>query len=170
MAAPCIIIFPCATHPVNPAQKLKSGKAHGPDQTPIEQFKSSDSATYELFHLLSSIFETETIPADFALADMLMQYKKKNRDDRGNYRALGLLNHAFKVFGMILLIRIFPFIMPKLSDMQAGFRKERGCRDNILILVMVIQHLLKNSDDGEYILKNNDDADDMLRKVSEMPS
>ena len=81
-----------------------------------------------------------------------MQYKKKNRDDRGNYRALGLLNHAFKVFGMILLIRIFPFIMPKLSDMQAGFRKERGCRDNILILVMVIQHLLKNSDDGEYIL------------------
>ena len=60
-------------------QKLKSGKAHGPDQTPIEQFKSSDSATYELFHLLSSIFETETIPTDFALADMLMQYKKEEQ-------------------------------------------------------------------------------------------
>ena len=34
-----------------------------------------------------------------------------------------------------------PFITPKLSDTQAGFRKGRGCRDNVFILVTTIQHL-----------------------------
>jgi len=41
-------------------------------------------------------------------------------------------------------MRITPYIDPKLSDMQAGFRAARGCRDNILILTMAIQHLLKD--------------------------
>ena len=47
-------------------------------------------------------------------------------------------------FSMVLLRRIVPYIEPELSDMQAGFRKGRGCRDNILILTMAINHLLKN--------------------------
>ena len=127
--------------------KLKSGKACGPDSTPIEQFKASDAATEELHHVLSSIFDNESIPDNFVLADMLMHYKKKDKDNRGNYRALGLLNHGYKVFAMILLARISPYIMPKLLDTQAGFRKERGCRDNILILVTAIDHLLKNAAD-----------------------
>ena len=32
--------------------------------------------------------------------------------------------------------------------MQAGFRKERGCRDNILILVSAINHLLSQAQDN----------------------
>ena len=35
------------------------------------------------------------------------------------------------------------YIDPKLSDMQVGFRKARGCRDNILTLNKTIQHLLR---------------------------
>ena len=127
--------------------KLKSGKASGPDATPIEQFKASDAATEELHHVLSTIFDTESIPDNFVIADMLMHYKKKDKDNRGNYRALGLLNHGYKVFAMILLARISPYIMPKLLDTQAGFRKERGCRNNILILVTAINHLLKTAED-----------------------
>ena len=47
---------------------------------------------------------------------------------------------------MILLSRIIPYIDPKLSDMQAGFRKSRGCRDNIVMLVMAINKLLEAAD------------------------
>ena len=78
-----------------------------------------------------------------------MLYKKKANDDRANYRALGLLNHTYKTFSRILLMRIVPYIEPRLSDMQAGFRSERGCRDNILILNMVIHHLLERTEAGE---------------------
>ena len=129
-------------------KKLKSGKACGPDKVPVEQYKASDEATTELFSLLTNIWDTETMPEDFVLAEMLMFYKKKCKNDRKNYRALGLLNHAYKIFSMLLLMHILPFITPKLSEMQAGFRKGRGCRDNILILVMTVHHLLKSAEQG----------------------
>ena len=129
-------------------KQLKSGKACGPDTIPIEQFKSSDNATKELHILLSEIWQQETLPEDFVLGDMLMFYKKKCKNDRRNYRALGLLNHAYKVFAMILLSRMLPFITERLSDMQAGFRKGRGCRDNITILLLTVRHLLDSAEDS----------------------
>ena len=96
-----------------------------------------------------SIFETEDVPEDLVTGDMLMMYKKKERNKRTNYRALGLLNHSYKTFSMVLLIRMIPFIDPLLSDMQAGFRTGRGCRDNILILAMTIHHLLQNVEEDQ---------------------
>ena len=130
-------------------KKLNSGKACGPDALQIEQFKASELATTELHQLLLGIWTEEVMPKDFVLADMLMHYKKKCKNNRSNYRALGLLNHCYKALATVLLMRILPFISPKISDMQAGFRKSRGCRDNILILVMTIQHLLENALPGE---------------------
>ena len=128
-------------------KQLKKGKAVGPDTIPVEQFKASKTATTELWHVIQSIWREEVMPEDFVLAEMLMHYKKKSKEDRSNYRALGLLNHSYKIFAMVLLIRMLPYIEPKLSDMQAGFRKSRGCRDNILILVMTINHILDTAED-----------------------
>ena len=126
--------------------QLKPGKASGQDSVPVEQYKASPEATQELFELLKNIHDSETIPNDFVLGDMLLFYKKKSKNDRKTYRALGLLNHAYKIFAMIILLRIMPYITTNLSDMQAGFRKGRGCRDNITILVTVINHLLKSAE------------------------
>ena len=120
----------------------KSGKAPGPDEIPAELLRNK-TAINELHYLLQLVFETEDIPPDFVLGEMLNFYKKKDKNNRSNYRALGLLNHAYKIFSRILLMRMTPYIDPKLSDMQAGFRAARGCRDNILILTLAIQHLLK---------------------------
>ena len=128
-------------------KNIKSNKSPGPDTIPAEQLKASDTAVNELHHLLHTIWTQEVAPDDFVLADMLMHYKKKSKDDRANYRALGLLNHCYKIFAMVILLRILPFIIPKLSDMQAGFRKGRGCRDNILMLVHMIQKLLEDAED-----------------------
>ena len=123
-------------------------EAPGPDNIPVEQYKACEAAVEELHSLLSEIFDSETIPEDFVLADMLMMYKKKCRDTRGNYRALGLLNHAYKIFAAILLLRMLPYIAPNISDMQAGFRKDRGCRDNILILLSAINYLLSQAEES----------------------
>ena len=125
--------------------QLTKGKATGPDEVPIEQYQASQRACEELKNVIVSIWESEEIPESLVLGDMMMIYKKKSKEDRSNYRALGLLNHSYKTFSMVLLKRILPYIDPKLSDMQAGFRKNRGCRDNILILTMAIHHLLENA-------------------------
>ena len=125
---------------------MKSNKATGPDMIPAEQFKASEPAVTELHQVLQTIWREEDIPQDFVLADMMLLYKKKCRNNRANYRCLGLLNHSNKIFAMVLLMRIMPFITPKLSDTQAGFRKRRGCRDNVFILVTTIQHLLQSAE------------------------
>ena len=56
---------------------LKSGKATGPDMVPVEQYKASNDATVELFHLLQHTWNSEIMPEDFVLADMMLFYKKK---------------------------------------------------------------------------------------------
>ena len=79
---------------------------------------------------------------------MMMIYKKKSKECRTNYRALGLLNHhSYKTFSTVLLRHMVPYIEIRLSDMQAGFREGRGCRDNILILTMAINYLMTNLED-----------------------
>ena len=83
----------------------------------------------------------------FLLGDMLMFYKKKCKNDRRRYRALGLLNHACKVFAMIVLSRMLSFT-ERLSDMQAGFRKDRGCRDKITVLPLTVRHLPDSAQDS----------------------
>ena len=75
-------------------KNMKPNKSPGPDSIPAEQLKASETATKELHHLLSTIWIQEEAPDDFVLADMLMNCKKKNKDDCGNYRALGLLNYS----------------------------------------------------------------------------
>ena len=128
-------------------KRIKSNKSPGPDTIPAEQLKASEVAMSELHHLLSAIWTQEVIPDDFALGDMLMHYKKKSKDDRGNYRALGLLNHSYKILAMVILGRILPYITSRLSDTQAGFRKGRGCRDNIVMLMLLIDKLLEEAED-----------------------
>ena len=93
------------------------------------------------------IWTEEYVPEDFVQPEMLMFYRKKNKNDRGNYRALGLLNHSYMVFAMLLLSRIVPYINPKLSHMQAGFQKARGCRYNTVVLITAIHKLLERAED-----------------------
>ena len=134
----------------SPARRnLAKGRQLWFRRNPIEQYHSSDGAGKELHNLLVLIFDMEEAPEDFFTGDMLMMYKKNERNKRTNYRALGLLNHSYKTFSMVLLVRILPFIDPLLSDMQAGFRTGRGCRDNILILTMAIHHVLSRVEEDE---------------------
>ena len=123
----------------------KKEKATGPDDIPIEQYQHSKKACEELHQVILTIWDSEDVPEEMVLGDMMMIYKKKSKDIRANYRALGLLNHSYKTFSMVLLTRIVPLIDPKLSDMQAGFQQGRGCLDNILILTMAIHRLLRDT-------------------------
>ena len=72
-----------------------------------------------------------------------MLYKKGSRDDFANYRAIGLLCHSYKVLSVLILKRMQPALEERLPDSQDGFRKARGCRDNVLILKIIIDEVIK---------------------------
>ena len=57
--------------------------------------------------------------------------KKGNAKECSNYCTIALISHASKVMLKILQARLQQYMNRKLPDVQAGFRKGRGTRDQI---------------------------------------
>ena len=57
--------------------------------------------------------------------------KKGNAKEYSNYRTIALISHASKVMLEILQARLQQYVNRELPDVQAGFRKGRGTRDQI---------------------------------------
>ena len=57
--------------------------------------------------------------------------KKGNAKECSNYCTIALISHASKVMLKILQSRLQQYVNHELPDVQAGFRKSRGTRDQI---------------------------------------
>ena len=57
--------------------------------------------------------------------------KKGNAKECSNYRTIALISHDSKVMLKILQARLQQYVNHELPDVQAGFRKGRGTRDQI---------------------------------------
>ena len=124
--------------------KMNTGKAVGPDMIPTKLFKYSSRCQTLLCQLIQKIWLEEDVPEAFARATFVMLYKNKgSSNDPKKYRCIGLLSHAYKVLNQCLLQRLESETDSFLSDWQAGFRKNRGCRDNVLVLRSLYDEILE---------------------------
>ena len=57
--------------------------------------------------------------------------KKGNAEECSNYCTFALISHTSKVMLKILQARLQQYVNRELPDVQAGFRKGRGTRDQI---------------------------------------
>ena len=57
--------------------------------------------------------------------------KKGNAKERSNYRTIALISHTSQVMLKILQARLQQYVNCEILDVQAGFRKGRGSRDQI---------------------------------------
>ena len=57
--------------------------------------------------------------------------KKDNAKECSNYRRVALISHASKIMLKILQARLQQYVNCEIPDVQAGFRKDRGTRDQI---------------------------------------
>ena len=62
-----------------------------------------------------------------------------NPKERSNYHTIALISHASKVMLKILQARLQQFVNRELPDVQAGFRKGRGTRDQIANIRWILQ-------------------------------
>ena len=69
--------------------------------------------------------------------------KKRNSKERSNYRTIALISHASKVMLKILQARLQQYVNRKLPDVQAGFRKGRGTRDQIANIHWIMEKASK---------------------------
>ena len=65
--------------------------------------------------------------------------KKGNAKECSNYRTIALISHASKVMLKILQARLQHYVNCELPDVQAGFRKSRGTRDQIVNIHWIIE-------------------------------
>ena len=65
--------------------------------------------------------------------------KKCNAKECSNYRTIALISHASKVMLKILQPRLQQYVNCELPDIQAGFRKGRGTRDQIASMYWIIE-------------------------------
>ena len=65
--------------------------------------------------------------------------KKGKAKEGSNYHTIALISHASKVMLKILLARLQQYLNRELPDVQVGFRKGRGTRDQIANICWIIE-------------------------------
>ena len=65
--------------------------------------------------------------------------KKGNVKECSNYNTIALISHASKVTLKILQARLQQYMNYELAEVQAGFRKGRGTRDQIASIHWIIK-------------------------------
>ena len=75
--------------------------------------------------------ETQQLPQGWKRSVFIPVPKKGNAKEYSNYHTIALISHASKVMLKILQARLQKYMSHELPDVQVGFIKGRGTRDQI---------------------------------------
>ena len=107
-------------------------KARGGDGIPVELFQIlKDDAVKVLKSICQQIWKTQLWAQDGKRSVFIPVLKKGNAKECSNYRTIALISHASKVMLNILPARLQQYMSCEPPDVQAGFRKCRGTRDQM---------------------------------------
>ena len=107
-----------------------SDKASGGDGIPVELFQIlKDDAVKVLHSICQHIWKTQQWPRDWKRSIFVPIPKKGSAKECSNYSTIALISHATKVMLKIPNARIQQYGNRELPDVEAGFRKGRGTRD-----------------------------------------
>ena len=113
-------------------------KASGGDGIPVELFQIlKDDALKVLHSTRQQIWKTQQWPRDGKWTPF--QSQESNAKECSNYCTIALISHTSKVMLKILQARLQQYMNCELSDVQAGFRKDRGTRDQIANIRWIIK-------------------------------
>ena len=114
---------------------ITMNKASGNDGIPVELFQIlKDDAVKELHSVCQQIWKTQQWPQDWKRSVFIPVPKKGNTKECSNYCTIAFISHASKLMLKILQAWLQQYVNHKLPDVQAGFRKGRGTRDQIDLL------------------------------------
>ena len=112
----------------------------GGDGIPFELFQIlKDDAVKVLHSICQQIWKTQQWPQDWKRSVFILIPKKGNAKESSNYYTIALISHASKVMLKILQARLKQYMNRELPDVQAGFRKGRGTRDQIANICWTIE-------------------------------
>ena len=112
---------------------LERNKASGGDGIPIELFQILEDDAVKMLHsIYQQIWKTQQGPQDWKRSVFIPIPNKGNAKEHSSYHTTALISHTTKVMLKILQARLHPYMNCELPYVQAGFRKGRGTRDQML--------------------------------------
>ena len=110
-------------------------KASGGDGIPVELFQIlKDDAVKVLHSVCQQMCKTQQWPQDWKRSVFIPIPKKGNATSCSNYCIIAFILHVGKVMLKILQARLQQYMNHELPDVQAGFRRGRGTRNQIAII------------------------------------
>ena len=115
-------------------------KASGGDGISVELCQILKDDVVKVLHsICQQIWKTQQWPQDWKRSVFILILKKGNAKECSNYRTIALISHASKVMLKSLQGRLPQYMNRELPDVQAGFRKGRGTRDQIVNIGWIIK-------------------------------
>ena len=119
---------------------ITTNKASGGDGIPAKLFQIlKDNVVKVLHSICQQIWKSQQWPQDWKRTVFTPIPKKDNAKECFNYYIIALISHASKVMLKILQARLQQYVNHELPDVQVGFRKVRGTRDQIANICWIIE-------------------------------
>ena len=123
---------------------ITTNKASGGDGIPVELFQIlKDNGVKVLHSICQQIWKTQQWPQDWKRSVFIPIPNKGSAKDCSSYHTVAFISHARKVMLKIPQARLQQYVNHELSDVQAGFRKGRGTRDQIANIHWIIKKARK---------------------------
>ena len=116
-------------------ESITTNKASGGDGIPAELFQILKDDVVKVLHsICQQIWKTQQLPQDWKRSVFIPIPKECS-----NYCTIVLISHASKVMLKILQARLQQYMNCERPDVQAGFRKGRGTRDQIANICWIME-------------------------------
>ena len=121
-------------------ESITTNKPSGGDGIPAELYQIlKDDAVKVLPLICQPIWKTQQWPQDWKRSVFIPLPEKGNAKECSNYHTIALISHASKVMLKILQPKLQQYVNHELPDIQIGFRKGSGTRDQIANIRWMIE-------------------------------
>ncbi|KAK3555368.1 hypothetical protein QTP86_014961 [Hemibagrus guttatus] len=120
-------------------KRMKSGKAVGPDDIPVEVWKCLGEAAVEfLASLFNRVLESERMPEEWRRIVLVPIFKNKGDvQSCSNYRGIKLMSHTMKVLERVVEARLRKVV--EICEQQYGFMPRKSTTDAIFALRILME-------------------------------
>ena len=117
-----------------------TNKESGGDRISAELFQILKDDPVKVLHsVCQQIWKTQQWPQNWKRSVLIPIPKKGSAKECSNYHTIALISHTSKIMIKILQAGLQHYVNHELSDVQDGFRKGRGTRDQIAKIRWVIE-------------------------------
>ena len=121
-------------------RKHNNKKATGGDGIPVELFQIlKGDAVKVLYSICQRIWKTQQWSQDWKRSVFIPIPKKDNAKECSNYCTIALISYASKLMLKIIQVRLQKYVNHEFPDVQTGFRKGRGTRDQVSNICWIIK-------------------------------